>query len=211
MRCNCCLMPVAILLSFCTGSAMADVPTSQPVPFLVTLNVPDAPGKDYFDLDNPHSSFNVTIKNTSSKPQIIWKDWCSWGYYTVSLSVIAINGKTLSKPFGITKGGRSWAANFPDPQTLQPGEEAVRHIFVSDLEPIYNVVTFYSQGGRKVILNDNRLVSGPILPRLGGSNSSRFETIKAVAVFDTLNSGNAHYGVWSGQIVSAPVTFKTGL
>jgi hypothetical protein len=207
MRRNFCPMLVAILLSFCIGSAMADVPAPQPAPFLVTLNVPNATGKEYFDLDNPRSSFNITIKNISSKPQIIWQDWCSWGYYTVSLSVVAINGKTLSKPLGITKGGRSWAANFPDPQTLKPGEEAVRQIFVSDLEPIYYVLPNQK---------DKRLVSGPILPRLSGSNNSRFETIKAVAVFDTLNSGNrvvgnAHYGVWSGQIVSAPVTFRTGL
>ena len=128
MRSNGLLFTVFLLILGAVR-ATSNAPAPPPAPFLITLHVANAPGKDYFDLDNPHSSFDVTIKNVSPKPQIIWKDWCSNGYYAVSLSVTEINGKRLSKPFGIIKSSHAWAANFPDPQTLKPGEETERRDF----------------------------------------------------------------------------------
>jgi hypothetical protein len=215
------LVAAALLLPSCAVTqAEPNSTPSPPSPFLVTLHVANAPGKDYFDLDNPNSSFDVTLKNITNVPQKVWVDWLPPGYYAVALHITAINGQVLSAPFIVGKELCGWAANTPKTEMVYPNEEIERRILVSDLPPCY-WVAHNNNNAIRFSVHDNRLASGPRLPRLSGANSSRFETITAYATFSTLgmfnisasggNAYNARYGVWSGQATSAPVTFKTGL
>ena len=141
------------------------------------------------------------------------------GFLDCALQITAINGYKLATPCCIRPQGM-WSAYAP--QRVQPGEETVAHFLVSYLPKFYQVIpnSVYQmlyKGGRTSTLlhNDDRLVSGPFLPRLAGANSSRFEIITAVACYITWTRGKAvtphTYELITYKIASAPVTFKTGL
>ncbi len=198
----------AAVLFLCCAASPADPNTAAllPAPFVITLHVANAPGKDYFDLDDSNSSFDLTIKNISNGPQKIYAEWCASGYYNVSLRITAINGQLLSVPVPISKELRPWAANATHTDTICPGRVIERHIFLYDLRLLY-IVTPESEKSQPS--HDNRLISGIRLPRLSGTNSSRFETITVCAVFDPSNTSGL--ASTSDQIVSAPITLKTGL
>ena len=200
----CCGLAAAGMLLLC-GASHADpnAAASPPAPFVITLHVANAPGKDYFDLDNPNSSFDITVKNVSSVPRSV-------GFLDCALRITAINGHNLSIPHIISPTGM-WAAYAL--QRIQPGEQTVVHFLVSYLPKFYQVIPnnvyqmLYQQGRTSTLLhNDDRLVSGPFLPRLAGSHSSRFEIITASAVCPKFVSDKRFT-----QSISAPVTFKTGL
>lgn len=213
-----CLAAAAVLLSCAASHADPNATASPPAPFLITLHVDNAPEKDYFDLDNSKSSFDVTIKNTTNLPQKVWGDRFPPGYDAIALHITAINGQVLSIPVGVGKGPRAWAANARYTVTVYPGKEIEQHLYLYDLPLLYSVP---SSSDTQHHYYDSRLISGIRLPRLSGTNSSRFETITAYATFDTFgvfklntltgNSYDAQHGVWSGQVTSAPITFKTGL
>ncbi len=215
-----CLAAAALLLSCAASHADPNTTASPPAPFAITLHVANAPGKDYLDLDNPNSSFDVTIKNITNVPQKVWVDWLPPGYYAITLHITAINGQVLSVPFAVGKELRGWSASTPKTETVYPNQEIEQQISVSDLPPCYWVAP-NERNDKRFPAHDNRLASGPRLPRLGGANSSRFETITAYATFSTLgmfnintsagDAYNTQHGVWSGEVASAPVTFKTGL
>ena len=202
-----CLATAALLLccpaSHADPNSVALPSASLPAPFSITLHVANAPGRDYCDLDNPNSSFDITIKNTSTVPRFV-------GFLDCALQITAINGHKLSTPHCISPVGM-WSAYAP--QRIQPGEETVVHFLVSYLPKFYQVIPnsvyqmLYHQGKTEVLLhNNNQLVSGPFLPRLAGSNSNRFETITASAVCPKFTFDKCFK-----QSISAPVTFKTGL
>ncbi len=197
-----CLAATALLLCCVASHADPTTTASPPAPFLITLHVANAPGKDCFDLDNPGSSFDITFKNTSAVPQTVPDDEAMFG---MGVAIIAINGNTLSSPCGLAKHGRAWSAFRSRQQTLMPGQETIRHILLSEYEPRFAVIPH----------QDPHLTDGVILPRLAGSNSSRFETITAIACYTTYRRGEAidrrTYKLISHEIDSAPVTFKTGL
>ena len=189
------------IVSYADSSSVT--PPPSPAPFSITLHVADAPGKDYFDLDNPNSSFDIIVKNISSKPRYV-------GFLDCALQITAINGCKLSSPCHVVAIG-AWSAYAA--QLINPGEETDVHFLVSYLPRIYQVIPnrvyqmLYNQGKTSILLhNDQRLVSAPFLPRLAGFSSSRFETITAFAVCPTFVFDKRFK-----QSISAPITFKTGL
>jgi hypothetical protein len=72
-------------------------------------------------LSNPSQHFSVVVTNTSNEHIRLWREWCSWGYYTLSFSVVDAAGKNVI----VTKGSRAWTRNFPDTTTLGPGDHMV--------------------------------------------------------------------------------------
>ena len=203
MHRNFCPMLVVLLLILRIDATLADAPTPQPAPFLISLHIANTPGHDYLDLDNPNSSFDITLKNVSSVPQTITDRL----FIPFGVEITAINGTNLSAPVGLgDRRGFMTSAFSLQIKTLQPGEELAKRIFVVNLQARYNVTPH----------QDPRLVDGPILPRLAGANSSRFETVTLCAVYMTWQSGSRiagtnSYQMLTQELVSVPVTVKTGL
>jgi hypothetical protein len=62
-------------------------------------------------------NFVVLIENTSSRDVGIYRQWNSWGYYSIHFVVTAADGKQTI----IEKGIRTWTKNYPDSFRLPPG------------------------------------------------------------------------------------------
>jgi hypothetical protein len=68
--------------------------------------------------------FHVVVTNVSEKPAKIWKEWCSWGYFNLSLEARDAEGKVVS----ISKRPRGWDKNYPDPMEIAPGDHLVINV-----------------------------------------------------------------------------------
>ena len=66
----------------------------------------------------------VVITNTSQEPVNLWREWCSWGYFCVTLDAVNDAGHKVS----IRKKPRGWSKNFPAPWTLRAGESTHRYV-----------------------------------------------------------------------------------
>lgn len=97
-------------------------------PLSIKLTIPE--DDDSTDISNPDFHFTVLIQNVSNHPVTIWKRWCSTGAFNVHFFVNSEDGQKFKVPKEIESGGMvKWAANFPDPLVLQPGEIDVRDFF----------------------------------------------------------------------------------
>lgn len=72
--------------------------------------------------------FSVIIKNISDRKITVWREWCSWGYYSVWFTIVQKNGTT----FSLTKGDGAWSWNVPDATVVFPGKYIVRTVDFSD-------------------------------------------------------------------------------
>jgi len=88
----------------------------------VAIAVPAHGSHRVLEYSGGHEShFHVLISNVSDKPQKIWREWCSWGYYALSFEITDESGKTWTA----TKKARDWDKNFPDSWTLAAKETLV--------------------------------------------------------------------------------------
>ena len=72
-------------------------------------------------LYQPADHFVVVVTNQSNEPIRLWREWCSWGWDTLTFRVTDGNGKTTD----VRKGDREWSANYPEATLLQPGDHMV--------------------------------------------------------------------------------------
>ena len=72
--------------------------------------------------------FDVVVANTSDKPQRIWREWCSWGYFGLTFEFTDEN----SKKWVAEKEGQIWTVNAPDWWTLEPHESLVIEVYFAD-------------------------------------------------------------------------------
>src|SRR5689334_20132316 len=63
------------------------------------------------------SHFHVVVTNSSGAPIKLWKEWCSWGYFSLSFEARDASGRS----FVISKKVRGWDKNFPCPIVVGPG------------------------------------------------------------------------------------------
>jgi hypothetical protein len=69
--------------------------------------------------------FFVVVSNTSEKPVRLWKEFCSWGYTTLSFQVEGQSGKRSV----VVKTRRPvWRKNTPDWMTITPGDHMVFNV-----------------------------------------------------------------------------------
>ena len=47
----------------------------------VSIAIPERNGKRVLEYSSRNPHFHVVVTNTSDKPQRLWREWCSWGYY----------------------------------------------------------------------------------------------------------------------------------
>jgi len=72
--------------------------------------------------------FPVIVTNSSDKPQRIWREWCSWGYFGLTFEFTDESGKK----WVAEKKGQIWTFNFPDWWTLEPHESLVIDVYFAD-------------------------------------------------------------------------------
>ena len=92
--------------------------------FLVGIASPEHNGKRTLSISR---GFPVVITNLSKRSLGVWREWCSWGYYTLSLEARTSDGRKVQ----LRKKERTWTRNIPDYWKLAPGESLVRNIVLS--------------------------------------------------------------------------------
>jgi hypothetical protein len=72
--------------------------------------------------------FHVIVNNATDMPKRIWQEWCSWGYFALSLELTGNSGETWT----VKKKTRVWFRNYPDYWTLGPHESLVLDVEFAD-------------------------------------------------------------------------------
>lgn len=122
------LLSIQLALALAATNSLA-----EDSPIAVYITIPTDNGErridnvEYIFQDNA-AHFDVIVTNTSDKPQRIWREWCSWGYYGLTFEFTDENGK---KWFACKKG-RGWTMNAPDRWTLEPHESMVIEVYFAD-------------------------------------------------------------------------------
>ena len=64
------------------------------------------------------TAFYASLTNKSDRPLMVWKEWCSLGYFNLTFECTRGNGEVfaLQRIFGY------WTRSFPDPYWVKPGE-----------------------------------------------------------------------------------------
>ena len=99
-------------------------------PISVSIAIPTGSGERGIEYRDRAAHFHVIVSNTSEKPQRIWKEWCSWGYFGLTFE---ITGPTASKRIA-EKKLRDWTVNYPSWWTLDPLESMVIDVYFGDSE-----------------------------------------------------------------------------
>lgn len=71
---------------------------------------------DTIRCDSATPAFFVILTNKSNHDLVIWKEWCSWGWFNLTFEVTRADGRG----FTLQKGGRGWMFNTPDPYLVKP-------------------------------------------------------------------------------------------
>lgn len=138
------LLSVAVVLLAVPGSRTAPLPR-PPAPdrnaLFLSVATPAVHGARAIQAGG---SVPVVLTNVTDKPVHLWRDWCSWGYYNISLDFQA-----GGKEWKAVKRPRGWTKNYPDAMELAPGESA---IFTQQLtEEIWDgLPPFKTMGGEKI-------------------------------------------------------------
>jgi hypothetical protein len=110
-----------LLMMTALASDAAPAPEKGDRPALaVSIAVPDHHGKRniYLGKEIRDTTFHVVVANNSGKPINLWREWCSWGYPNLSFEVDLGDGKIVM----LKKKAGEWTKNYPDFQTLKPGD-----------------------------------------------------------------------------------------
>lgn len=115
-----------LLLTFLLAviGVVADTRADEP-PISVSIAIP----KRYGERRIPHldrtSHFHVIVTNTSDKPQRIWQEWCSSGYYGLTFEFTDERGKkgvAKKKVIDLVRDNAEW-------QTLEPHEFLIFDVY----------------------------------------------------------------------------------
>lgn len=100
--------------------SLVEKPSKQSKDFKISIAVPKDGDNRIIGYSAVSDHFSVVITNISDKPQKLWKEWCSWGYFSLSFE-IEENGKI----YQVEKAPRSWFRNYPDCWLVYPNESLV--------------------------------------------------------------------------------------
>jgi len=108
---------------------VASVSAADP-PIAVSIAVPHRGTERVLEASGRNPHFHVIVSNVSDKPQRIWREWCSWGYYGLSFELTDSTGKTrIAK-----KKPRDWTKNYPDFWTIAAHESLVIDVNFADTD-----------------------------------------------------------------------------
>ena len=112
---------------FAVMAFLADVHGKES-PISVSVAVPAHNGERRIVYGNRTTHIHVIVSNTSDKPQRIWQEWWSWGYYGLTFEFTDAAGKK-----GIAKKQLTgWRRNFPSWHTVEPQESLVLDVHFGD-------------------------------------------------------------------------------
>ena len=111
---------IALLaISLVAADGGGDMLSVRIVPTRVSEN-----GDASLTLYGPTAHFWVVLTNISKEPIRVWREWCSWGWYSLSFRVTDEKGVTTE----VKKAARGWTKNYPDATVLQPGDHMVYEV-----------------------------------------------------------------------------------
>lgn len=181
------LLPGLLCLTVC--STHADEIASQPT-FAVFIALANSSHDVLLSKQFPH--FNIILQNISQKSQTIFEYQNSWGFYSLTLEITGLDGKTLDKPIVIKQPGLGWGGNGPSTSTLKPKALVVREFWLRLPEK------GVTEANAK---NDDQFP-------LFGESSRREVTMRAVfSVLPKDKNANQNHTVWTGRIVSPDATY----
>lgn len=117
---RCLLLAVILGLAGMFTAHAREVPPALPSPLRVSVAIPVHRGNRVLSL-GPNTRLHVVVTNMSNKPQRLWREWCSWGYYNLSFELKDAQGKMTA----LKKRVRGWSKNYPDWFELPAGEHYV--------------------------------------------------------------------------------------
>jgi hypothetical protein len=82
--------------------------------------VPSDSGKEK-KMISIYSPFCVVLTNVTDHNLIIWKEWCSWGYFNLTFEFTGKDGQAVQ----VRKKDRNWSKNFPAPYVVEAGKHFV--------------------------------------------------------------------------------------
>ena len=91
----------------------------------ISIAIPKHGGDRNIIYSSTSDHFSVVITNTSNQPQKVWKEWCSWGYFSLWFEVEEEGGRK----YEVHKKGRAWFRNYPDTWTIAPCENLVIDVY----------------------------------------------------------------------------------
>jgi hypothetical protein len=119
-------MTRVLTLVLVLGGAVVGVAGEQSLS--VSIAVPSDSDGRRVEYRDPTSHFHVVLSNASSRPQRVWQDCCSWGYYALSFELVDESGtKWVAK-----RAQTGFTVNYPAYWTLGPGEAHVFDVYFGD-------------------------------------------------------------------------------
>ncbi len=116
---------VAIPLLTATLALAAPVQPAKPEvekpTLIVSVATPKVHGVQEIKFDAADSTLSVVVTNVSDQPVRLWRDWCSWGYYNLTLEFADENAAGGEKTWVLAKKERGWSKNYPDAAEIAPG------------------------------------------------------------------------------------------
>ena len=91
---------------------------------LLSVALPKSYGKRQLQA---RGQYEAVVTNLTAGPIRVWRDWCSWGYYNLSLEFRSGERTWLS-----TKKARGWDRNHPDEAELAAGESIVFKVVLNE-------------------------------------------------------------------------------
>jgi hypothetical protein len=135
--------------------------------------------------------FRVLMKNTSGRPLLIWKQWCSFGYFNLHYQVTRSNGQK----FDLRRRGGSWTWNFPDGKNVLPGEVIT---FDGTFDPGNSNSGW---GGFPADWKDGEKVQ----LRAIYENGHDPVELKVLAALEHADPSKHYLQAWTGTVVSVPI------
>ena len=80
------------------------------------------------ELYQPTQHFDVVVTNVSDRPVRLWREWCSWGYFSLSFVATGEDGKSVA----VRKKPRGWDRNYPDATIVNPGDHFIFEVSFDD-------------------------------------------------------------------------------
>jgi hypothetical protein len=118
----------ALLIQVIAGLLVSGaVHAADPV-LSLSLAIPSRDDDRVLLLHEKAAHFHVILSNVSDKPQRVWEEWCSWGYYAFTFEIKDEAGKSWivkKKPIETTYDHADW-------WTLAPGEHVAFDVFFTD-------------------------------------------------------------------------------
>jgi len=160
---------------------------------------------------SPAPAFDAVLTNTSDHPLVLWKEWCSFGYFNLSFQVTRADGEV----FILRRLVGSWYGNFPDPQTVAPGQPFAWPVV---LDANWGTFPKNWQDGESVTIraiyeNERDLIEEKLLAQRDEKMEEKLQALKDPAALKAWKESKfvarEHYQeAWTGKVSSQSFEVK---